>query len=452
MDEKNVNNDQLPFNAAVLVVGDLNRSPRMLNHCLALTEAFPNINEISLIGYNGGDIRSDIANNPKIKQYYIRKGINKFLSKLPRFLFILAALIKIILQTLSLTWILFRIPKFKFLILQNPPGIPSMLICWIICRLRGAKFIIDWHNYGYTILKVNNRPNFLVNLACKYEKYLGKKSDLNFCVSQAEKRDLKKEFNIDAICLPDRPVKGLFKFLNELEANDLYKNYPNELYSLIDTHLLENKNLKPIVMISSTSWTPDEDFSMLLDAFIKTEEMIKESIEDKTQKNIYNITEDKIKKILFLITGRGPMRDKFMDKVSEANLKYFDVKSIWLESDDYPKLLSLVDLGISLHYSSSGIDLPMKVVDMFSGCLPVASVYYETINELVKENENGFLFKNSKDLGKILKNVIIELSATGKCEKIIKFRENLHKELDKNDWVSQWKQRIPPALKKKNFI
>jgi beta-1,4-mannosyltransferase len=447
-----VNNDQLPFNAAVLVVGDLNRSPRMLNHCLALTEAFPNINEISLIGYNGGDIRSDIANNPKIKQYHIRKGINKFLSKLPRFLFILAALIKIILQTLSLTWILFRIPKFKFLILQNPPGIPSMLICWIICRLRGAKFIIDWHNYGYTILKVNNRPNFLVNLACKYEKYLGKKSDLNFCVSQAEKRDLKKEFNIDAICLPDRPVKGLFKFLNELEANDLYKNYPNELYSLIDTHLPENKNLKPIVMISSTSWTPDEDFSMLLDAFIKTEEMIKESIEDKTQKNIYNITEDKIKKILFLITGRGPMRDKFMDKVSEANLKYFDVKSIWLESDDYPKLLSLVDLGISLHYSSSGIDLPMKVVDMFSGCLPVASVYYETINELVKENENGFLFKNSKDLGKILKNVIIELSATGKCEKIIKFRENLHKELDKNDWVSQWKQRIPPALKKKNFI
>ena len=452
MDEKNVNNDQLPFNAAVLVVGDLNRSPRMLNHCLALTEAFPNINEISLIGYNGGDIRSDIANNPKIKQYHIRKGINKFLSKLPRFLFILAALIKIILQTLSLTWILFRIPKFKFLILQNPPGIPSMLICWIICRLRGAKFIIDWHNYGYTILKVNNRPNFLVNLAFKYEKYLGKKSDLNFCVSQAEKRDLKKEFNIDAICLPDRPVKGLFKFLNELEANDLYKNYPNELYSLIDTHLPENKNLKPIVMISSTSWTPDEDFSMLLDAFIKTEEMIKESIEDKTQKNIYNITEDKIKKILFLITGRGPMRDKFMDKVSEANLKYFDVKSIWLESDDYPKLLSLVDLGISLHYSSSGIDLPMKVVDMFSGCLPVASVYYETINELVKENENGFLFKNSKDLGKILKNVIIELSATGKCEKIIKFRENLHKELDKNDWVSQWKQRIPPALKKKNFI
>jgi beta-1,4-mannosyltransferase len=441
-----------PFNVAVLVVGDLNRSPRMLNHCISLTDSFPQINEVSLIGYNGGDIRSDISTNKKIKQYYIRQGINKFLRKLPKFLFIFVALIKIITQIFSLSWILFRIPKFRFLILQNPPGIPSMLICWIICKIRGSKFIIDWHNYGYTILKVNNRPKFLVNLACRYEKYFGKKSDVNFCVSQAEKRDLKKEFGIDAVCLPDRPVKGLFKFLNESEANELYKKYPNELSSLIDCHLPEKKDNKPIVMISSTSWTPDEDFSILLDSFIKTEEMILESIEDKGQKNLMNVDKEKIKKVLFLITGRGPLRDSFMKKVSEAKLKYFDVKSIWLESDDYPKLLSLVDLGISLHYSSSGIDLPMKVVDMFSGCLPVASIYYDTIVELVEENKNGFLFKNDKELCKILKNVIIEYSMTGKCEKIDKYRENLHKDLDKNDWVSQWKQRVIPSLKKKNIV
>ena len=452
MSETSNPNNKDPFNVAVLVVGDLNRSPRMLNHCVALTESFPDINEISLIGFNGGDIRSDISSNPKIKQYYILQGTNKFLRRLPKFLFIFVALIKIIIQIISLTWTLLRIPKFRFLILQNPPGIPSMLICWLICKLRNSKYIIDWHNYGYTILKVNNRPNFIVNIARKYEKYLGKKSDVNFCVSQAEKRDLKKEFGIESVCLPDRPVKGLFKFLNENEANELYKKYPNELSSLIDSHLPENKSKKPIVMISSTSWTPDEDFSMLLNSFIKTEEMLLEHIEDKEKKTFENITEDKIKKILFLITGRGPLKDQFMKKVSEAKLKYFDVKSIWLDSDDYPKLLSLVDLGISLHYSSSGIDLPMKVVDMFSGCLPAASIYYDTIVELVEENKNGFLFKNEKDLCKILKNVIIEYSLTGKCQKIDKYRENLHKDLDKNDWVSQWKQRVIPSLKKKNIV
>ena len=441
-----------PFNVAVLVVGDLNRSPRMLNHCISLSDSFPEIKEISLIGYNGGDIRGDISSNKKIKQYYIAQGINKCLRKLPRFLFIFAALIKIITQIFSLTWILFKIPKFKFLILQNPPGIPSMLICWFICRIRGSKFIIDWHNYGYTILKVNNRPKFMVNMACKYEKYFGKKSDLNFCVSQAEKRDLKKEFGIEAICLPDRPVKGLFKFLNEIEANELYKKYPNELSSLIDSHLPENKNKKPIVMISSTSWTPDEDFTILLESFVKTEELILKCIEDKEQKNMINLNEEKIKKILFLITGRGPLRDSFMKKVNELKLKFFDVKSIWLDSDDYPKLLSLVDLGISLHYSSSGIDLPMKVVDMFSGCLPVVSIYYDTIVELVEENKNGFLFKNEEELCKILKNIILEFSINGKCEKIDKYRENLHKDLNKNDWVSQWKQRVIPSIKKKNMV
>ena len=190
-------------------------------------------------------------------------------------------------------------------------------------------------------------------------------------------------------------------------------------------------------MISSTSWTPDEDFNMLLQCFIKTEKMIKE---DKT------IDQSQIKKILFLITGRGPMRDEFMKKVSQSNLSLFDVKSIWLDSDDYPKLLSLVDLGISLHYSSSGIDLPMKVVDMFSAALPAAAVYFPTIVELVKEEENGFLFKTEEDLCKILKKVIEEYSFNGHYDKIDQYRANLKKSLNDNDWVSQWKVNVKPEI------
>jgi hypothetical protein len=32
---------------------------------------------------------------------------------------------------------------------QNPPAIPSMVIVYIVCKLRGAKLVIDWHNFGY---------------------------------------------------------------------------------------------------------------------------------------------------------------------------------------------------------------------------------------------------------------------------------------------------------------
>ena len=424
------------FNVAILVLGDLNRSPRMLNHCVAISESFPNINEISLIGYDSNDIRNDINSNPKIKRYNISKLINNLSNFLPRFLFIFTSFFKILFQIFSMFFILIRIPKFQFLILQNPPGIPSMFICWIVCKLRSAKFIIDWHNYGFTILKVNNRPKIIVNIAEKYEKFFGKKSHMNFCVSQAEKRDLKKNFGIDAICLPDKPVLGLFKFLTQEQAPELYKKY-KELNCLLD------KENKPIIMISSTSWTPDEDFNMLLNCFIKTEEIIKS---DK------NIDINKLKKVLFLITGRGPMKDNFMKKVQESNLEIFNVQSIWLDSDDYPKLLSLCDLGISLHYSSSGIDLPMKVVDMFSACLPAAAVYYPTIEELVKNEENGFTFRNEKELCKILKTTIEEISKKGKYEKLEKFKKKLKKELEEENWVAQWKNRVKKALIDKKFI
>ncbi|CAG8841109.1 1542_t:CDS:2, partial [Racocetra persica] len=42
-----------------------------------------------------------------------------------------------------------KLPKLLFL---NPPSIPTLMITQFVCWARQANLIIDWHNFGFTIL------------------------------------------------------------------------------------------------------------------------------------------------------------------------------------------------------------------------------------------------------------------------------------------------------------
>lgn len=139
---------------------------------------------------------------------------------------------------------------------------------------------------------------------------------------------------------------------------------------------------RPALVLTSTSWTPDEDFNILLEALT----IYEQSARNKT-----------LPKLLMLVTGKGPLKEEYMKKIlkleAEEGWEWVRCRSLWLEPDDYPTLLGMsssqvmliiiydfvgsADLGVCLHSSSSAMDLPMKVVDMFGCGLPVCALYFD---------------------------------------------------------------------------
>lgn len=147
---------------------------------------------------------------------------------------------------------------------------------------------------------------------------------------------------------------------------------------------------RPVFMVSSTSWTADEDFGLLLEALDKYQER-KSSPEGKS-----------LPRVMVIITGRGPLRKPFVEQVAarEDSGRWPDVavRCIFVSARDYPLLLGCGDLGISMHQSSSGRDLPMKVVDMFGCGVPVLARGFACVDELVKDGVNGRVFNTSAEL------------------------------------------------------
>ena len=104
--------------------------------------------------------------------------------------------------------------------------------------------------------------------------------------------------------------------------------------------------------------------------------------------------------VVLVITGKGPQKDMYrarMQKLmADGKLRRCHFYTLWLAQADYPKILGSADLGVCLHTSSSGLDLPMKVVDMFGAGLPVCAVDYACIDELVRHGHNGFVFSGEQ--------------------------------------------------------
>lgn len=409
---------------------------------------------------------------------------------------------KVLHQLLALAWLmLVRLPRPSAILMQNPPAIPAMLLCWLAAKRHSARLIVDWHNYGWSIMALKHNPRGpLVQLAKSHELAWGRAADQGFCVTAAMQHDLRERWGIKATVLYDRPpchfrrtplpaIHDLFVRLGPSlagqpscsaaagqvsvgggTAGQSYRDFAAleaPTWGACRTVVTTSNHTgaaqaavgrgesaagaaaaageagagicvagasagatagastgasgaawrydRPAVVISSTSWTPDEDFGVLLEALVLYEQAVAAqatgSGPGQATSASASVTTDAVEAaasaaatahaggvgsggglgtasvaggasgdgggtavgegrlppLLVLITGRGPQRDMYLRRIAQLQLRSVAMRSLWLEASDYPLLLGAADLGVCLHASSSGLDLPMKVRSVLSG-------------------------------------------------------------------------------------
>jgi len=256
-----------------------------------------------------------------------------------------------------------------------------------------------------------------VRISKAYESFFSRKAAGHLSVTNAMSGVLNEMFGITARPLHDRPPTHFQPFSPSQRTTFLHK--------LPETapHATDLLNGRSRLIVSSTSWTADEDFSLLLDALVAY------SSSAATQRDLPNL--------LVIITGKGPHKDHYLSQLKKLNqhkkLEHVLVVTAWLATDDYAALLASADLGVSLHTSASGVDLPMKVVDMFGAGLPVVGwSQFEAWTELVTEGVNGRGFGDAEGLA----DLFLEL-LTGDARMLARLREGALRECGFR-WDGEW--------------
>ena len=101
---------------------------------------------------------------------------------------------------------------------------------------------------------------------------------------------------------------------------------------------------------------------------------------------------------------------------------------------------------MSLHASTSGLDLPMKVVDMFGAGLPVAALGFECLPELVRHDDNGLIFRTAGELSEQLESLLDGFpDAQPSKGRLARLRRGVERGLE-NRWAANWGKVAMPLF------
>jgi len=405
----------------VLVQGELAQSPRMLNHARELLAAGA---EVALVGFARLDLPSDLAAHAALSVHPIARLGSTRWQRLPRALFIPAAALRSLWLAIRTAWLLvWAVPRPRLILVQNPPALPAGVIAALAARLRGAGLIVDWHNLSSAMLALRVGPEHrLIGAMERVERWLGRRARANLCVSDALRAHIERSAGAACVVLHDRPLR-----LPERVPTDERAAILGRVWTALHAQTPGGDASPPLVLVTSTSWSQDEDMMMLLDALA----LLARAEPDRQRA---------VRPLVLVATGLGPGRAAFEARAREIEHPRLRIVTGWLPGELYRDLLRAADGGISMHRSASGLDLPMKIVDMIEASLPVlACDYGPCLGELLPRERAAGLFTTAAELADILQMLLRD---PGTLERLRAAMPALARPL----WAEEWSRVALPLL------
>ena len=382
--------------------------------------------DVDLVGFEGTPLPKAITDDPRITVH--RLSASKLRHGAPALSYAPMALVDSLRVGIRLWKTLRRLKKPDVVLVQDPPAFPTLTISrWALAK-RGVRFVIDWHNIGYTVLRLRlGQWHPAVRLARWLERRDARHADASLCVSRGLAEFLKSRFGLqNTNVLYDRPA-SIFAPMARLDR----ERYRQALLTRLGIH----SSLVGFI-VCPTSWTEDEDFDVVIDGVRRLEDRIRgwEAL-DRSRR---------FPDLVILVTGDGQRRIEFERRFAGLGARRVHLRARWLEPEDYPRVVGSADLGLCLHRSSSGLDIPMKIADMFGAGVPVCALDYgATLAERVRHGSNGLLFSTAEQMA----NVLFDLFETfpGDDQLFERLRTGARKSASMS-WDEGWTREAMPVL------
>jgi beta-1,4-mannosyltransferase len=402
----------------VVVLGDIGRSPRMQYHALALADAGA---RVDLIGLGGSEPFAALREHPAIRIRQLPDPPPPLAAAGARYL--AGAARRATAQARALQRALDTVAA-PVILAQPPPAVPTLVVALRAARRRRARLVIDWHNLGHALLALRlGAGHPAVQLTALAEGRFGRAADAHLCVSAAMRAALHARWGIDAVVLPDRPARP-FAPLADAARDDAAR-------ALAARHGWDGRGTRPALVIAPSGWSADDDFTLLLDALPRTDARL--------------AARPDFPGLLLLLTGNGPRRDEVSARLAAVPLARIAPRAVWLAAEEYPAALAAADLGLCLHRSASGLDLPMKIADMFGAGLPVCALDDGgCLREMVRPDIDTRLFADAGQLADALVELLGAMPAATPA--LARLRTGALAAAAGARWDDAWRAHAAPLL------